>query len=432
MKKDIQTKWMHFIGSAIIIQRYMSLFLRLIEENSYDWAIQLSQKKGNQVANAQNRYEATALMLATELKPVSKALELIDALMDAGASMDTSKYQYYGPVFLFAFRRGVDPAIFDKLIMWDSIRENLFQDWWSKCDRNRNEVFVLACESQNISLVEHILSLAFTQYHQKFFLESMANHILESLEQHRKSFDEEFMVKWLRLVRKYVDEIPQEYTIKHDNHGNPTDEHINDPSNGKRISLSGYFTFALINSMFDFIEEYAVLFNADYKYKETIWRWLHEKENRCLSDGLSIEKVGRNAIPVKVRKFALSYERNELSKRNKDIALVLLRTLKSKYQSDILELVSSFLYTTPLDIKASDKEKRDPRYCCDCKSWYICFCICMNFPAICREIVEVAGNLGNNILVLVELLVPLKSSGNPGITLNNLGRVIMLILLHHI
>jgi hypothetical protein len=165
---------------------------------------------------------------------------------------------------------------------------------------------------------------------------------------------------------------------------NDTDEHY--PLNGLKLTLSSTVEFALNNAMFDFIEEYAALFNADYNFKETIWRWLHEKENRCWRNGLLFEKVSRNSVPVTVysvpvtvRKFALSYERSELWKRNKDIALVLLSTLKTKYQSDILELVSSFLYTTSLDAKASDKEKRDPQYCCECKCWYTGFCICMNF-----------------------------------------------------
>jgi hypothetical protein len=191
------------------IKKDVRLFLQLIKDDSIDLAIRMLQEEGSKVANAKNACGESALMLATELKPVSKAIELIDGLMEAGASMDTSEYQYYGPVFLFACRRGVAPAIFDKLILWDSIRENLFQEWWSKCDRNGNGVFVLACKSQNISLVEHILSLAFTQHHQENFLESMANHILKSLRvQHKEGFDEEFMLKWLRLVRKYVDEIP--------------------------------------------------------------------------------------------------------------------------------------------------------------------------------------------------------------------------------
>jgi hypothetical protein len=76
-----------------------------------------------------------------------------------------------------------------------------------------------------------------------------------------------------------------------------------------------------------------------------------------------------------MRKVALSYERSELWKRNKDIILVLLRAFEAKYQSDVLEHVSSFVYTTSLDAKARDEEKRDARYCCECKGWYVGHCV---------------------------------------------------------
>jgi hypothetical protein len=215
------------------------------------------------------------------------------------------------------------------------------QEWWSLCDDNGNEVFVLACESQNISLAEYILSLAFTQHHQENFLESMPIHILKSLMvHHRDSFNEEFIVKWLRLLRKHVDEIPQEYTIeKNDIDGDPTHQHL--PHIGSKITLLGPFLFALRNGMYAFMEEYAALFNADYKYKETIWRWLHGNENRSLRIGRPMDTTDRYAVPITMRKFALSYERGELWKRNKDIALVLLRAFEARYQSDISEHVSS-------------------------------------------------------------------------------------------
>jgi hypothetical protein len=320
----------------------------------------------------------SALMLATGLKPASKAIELIDALMYSGADMYTYENRYNGHVFFFACRNGVDPAIFDKLVMWDSMRKKIFQAWWSQCDINGNGVFVLACGSQNISLAEHILCLAFTHHHQENFLESMPNHILKSLMVHnRDCFDEMFMVKWLRLFRKYVDEIPQEYTIpvgKNDIYSDSIgDEHL--PHYGSRITLSGPFLFALKNGMYNFMEEYAALFNADYKYKETIWRWLHEKENRSLRDRRPMDTSGRYAVPTTMRQVALSYERSELWKRNKDIILVLLRAFEAKYQSDILEHVSSFVYTTSLDAKAKDEEKRDAHYCCECKGWYVGLCV---------------------------------------------------------
>jgi hypothetical protein len=386
IKEDIRTKWTLLIRSVIVNQRYMSLFVHLIiksdvktapllaMDNSYDWAIRLLQKKGSQVANARDGhgdYEngdgESALMLATKLEPVSKAVELIDALMYSGASMETWEYRYYHRVLFYACRNGVDPAVFDKLVMWDAMREKTLQEWWSQCDNNGNGVFVLACESQNIGLVEHILSLAITQHRQENFLEGMPNHILKSLFiHHRDCFREKFMVKWLRVLRKYVDKIPQDYTV-----GKKEIRHGLDPS---RI-----FYFALLNRMFDFIEEWAALFEIDYNCKETIWRWFHENENRTLKDGLPIDKVDRYGVPIAIWNFALAYERSELWKRNKDITLVLSRGFKAKYQNDILKHISSFLYTTALDAKARNTEIYDARYCCECKGWFVGCCICFNF-----------------------------------------------------
>jgi hypothetical protein len=108
---------------------------------------------------------------------------------------------------------------------------------------------------------------------------------------------------------------------------------------------------------------------------------LNELKNDSLCDEQPIDVVGRykGCIPANVHKVALSYERNELWKRNKDITLVLLRTFGTKYQSDILEHASSFVYTTLHDVKARDVEKRDARYCCECKGWYVGVCVCLNY-----------------------------------------------------
>lgn len=108
---------------------------------------------------------------------------------------------------------------------------------------------------------------------------------------------------------------------------------------------------------------------------------MHEEENHNLEDGQPIDKAGRYTVPVNVRKVAKSYERSELWKwkRNKDITFVLTRAFGVKYQSDILEHVSSFVYATSLAAKARDTEKRDAHYCCECKGWYIGCCICLNF-----------------------------------------------------
>jgi hypothetical protein len=86
--------------------------------------------------------------------------------------------------------------------------------------------------------------------------------------------------------------IPQEYTLgkKEIRHGSPAEEHY--PHNRSTLRPSGVFYFALLNRMFDFIEEWAALFDIDCNCKETNWRWFHEKENRTLKNGRPIDKVG--------------------------------------------------------------------------------------------------------------------------------------------
>jgi hypothetical protein len=135
-------------------------------------------QKGSKIANAQNEDGESALILATKLQLVSKAIELIDALMYSGAFMYTYKsVRHFGHVLFFACSGRVDPVIFDKFIMWNAIRKNRFEEWWSQCDSSGNGVFVLACGSQNFSLIEHIISLPFTQHRQEKILQSMPNHI---------------------------------------------------------------------------------------------------------------------------------------------------------------------------------------------------------------------------------------------------------------
>jgi hypothetical protein len=87
-------------------------------------------KKGSKIVNAQDKEEEeyrgggeSALMLATKFKPVSKAIDIIDALMYSGASMYKRENTYFGHIFFFACRSGVDHTIFDRLIMWDSMRQ---------------------------------------------------------------------------------------------------------------------------------------------------------------------------------------------------------------------------------------------------------------------------------------------------------------------
>jgi hypothetical protein len=59
----------------------MSEFLQLITNDSVDRAIEMLRVKGNKVSNAKNNEGVGALMMATNVKPFTKAISLINALI---------------------------------------------------------------------------------------------------------------------------------------------------------------------------------------------------------------------------------------------------------------------------------------------------------------------------------------------------------------
>jgi hypothetical protein len=249
--------------------------------------------------------------------------------------------------------------IFDKLLKWNSMRKDALQEWWVQCNSEKNRVFVLACESQNYDLAKHVLSIAFPLYHQENFLESRSNHILKALEsavQVCSQVGEDFAIKLLHLSREYIDEIPDEFEIENDNY---QDDYDNDSS--RTIYITDIFNLALENSMFRFITEYGAIFDLDYSFKKSIWMWMSSQ---------NLNGADRNDIPVTVKKFAESYETDELWGKNKEIALILLRFLKDRYQNDVLTHISSFIYSSSLDVQfLHEAENFDRIGFCYCEDW---------------------------------------------------------------
>ena len=88
---------------------------------------------------------------------------------------------------------------------------------------------------------------------------------------------------------------------------------------------------------------------------------------------------GRVGISLNVKKLALSYEREHLWKKNKSLALVLLRFYKGRRNNDILEHISSFLDCPGLDLDEVERREdfhRNGQYCPDCDDWYVGTCGC--------------------------------------------------------
>ena len=138
----------------------MADFLQQIRLNSIDSALETLKSQRNRVSNAKTPDgSVSALMLASELTPPSKAIQLIDALVLNGASLN-KRVEKRRHVILYACEAGVDPSIIDALLKWNKSKKNVIDRWWIHCDSNFNGVFILACSSLNFNLVEHILALA--------------------------------------------------------------------------------------------------------------------------------------------------------------------------------------------------------------------------------------------------------------------------------
>lgn len=334
----------------------MSAFLQLIEEGSFNLAIQQLREKGNRISNSKNEDGVSALMLATELVDIPEAVELISALMRAGASIN-KRDKKRRHVLLYACEKGVDPTIFDELLKWNSMRKDALREWWVQCDSNKNGVFVLACESQNFDLVKHVLSIAYPLYSRENFLESRSNHILKALESAVTVAEEDFAIKLVRLSRKFIDEIPDEFEVENENYGEDSDS-----NSSRTIYITDIFKLALDKGMFHFITKYGAIFNPDSEFKKVIWRWIN------------LNGADLNSIPKRVKKFAESYETENLWKKNKDVALILLRFLKDRYQNDILTHISLFVYSSSLDEKSLQEQEnydRNAQYCTECEFWYV-------------------------------------------------------------
>jgi hypothetical protein len=81
---------------------------------------------------------------------------VIDALMKAGATL-LKRDNECRHALLFACEAGVDPVIFDALLRWNTIRNDILDKWWNHVNISNNGVFILACMSGNYTLAEHNL-----------------------------------------------------------------------------------------------------------------------------------------------------------------------------------------------------------------------------------------------------------------------------------
>lgn len=188
----------------------MSSILDLINDLNVDQAIQLVLQKGNKVSNMKNTEGVSALMLATEIIPSSKAIILIDALMRNGAALN-KRDDCRRHVLLYACEKGVSIEVFDRILFWNSQRKNVLDKWWVQCNQRKEGIFILACRSSNTDLVRHVASIGITQYSEFLLMES--NNILKGFEIAVKSNNEVLALVLHEISLQYRVDISEEHDI---------------------------------------------------------------------------------------------------------------------------------------------------------------------------------------------------------------------------
>lgn len=247
-----------------------------------------------------------------------EAVRLIDALIDAGADLQRLEFLKRN-VLLFACEAGVDPMIFDPILNWNPRRKNYLGKWWKHFDFCGDGAFVLACNSGNFDLAEHVFNVALTAVNPTSFLAGQPNNILKALSVAVEEFDEIAALKLLNMCHKVIDKIPGKRFI-----------FLSD------LGLSDLLSRALDKGMFKIILTCYALFPTE-GIKQFILYW-HQKCIRV-----------NNAVPMGIGKLVHSIRRKALWENNRDLALVLVRAYKNKNMScgDILEHISSYVHSVP-------------------------------------------------------------------------------------
>lgn len=333
----------------------MSGILELIRENSFEAVHKLLRETKNKYSNARNIDNVAALSLATKTLPPYKAVLLIDALMKAGATLPERDNERRHAL-LFACEAGVDPVILDALFRWNIIRNDVLNRWWNHVNIDGNGVFILACRSGNYALAEHILKtvLNYRLATAKDLLFGNANNILKALLYAVENHGQNDFCRILGMCHNIIDYFPEEY-----------DNFNEDVETGFEIILSGIITLALEREMYTAVLYYFAHFRLT-KYSDTYYVYPLGR--------LVWKLIARNpsvVLPKSIRNLSISYESYHSWKKNKDLALVLLRAYKNTTFADILGCISSYLYWDLLDKKAATRDRaRNPTLEDGCGGFY--------------------------------------------------------------
>jgi hypothetical protein len=167
------------------------------------------------------------------------------------------------------------------------------------------------------------------------FLFGRPNHFLKGLLFAVENHGKNDFCRILGMCHNIIDHFPEEY-----------DNFDRDLQMGTIIDLSGILNLALEREMYTAVLDFSAHFSAiDYSLYDSdplgrvVWKFIARNPSVVL--------------PKSIRDLSNSFERKESWKKNRDLALVLLRAYKNTNFADILGCISSYLSWPLLDKKAA-------------------------------------------------------------------------------
>ncbi|RLN49890.1 hypothetical protein BBJ28_00002012 [Nothophytophthora sp. Chile5] len=107
------------------------------------------------LVHARNEDRATSLMVAAVHPNASRAIQMVDLLMDRGAYLG-SHDSHRRSALIFACQRGIDPTVIDRLFQWNTVRGGTKFTWFNCDDRGRSAL-VLASMEQHTAVATLLL-----------------------------------------------------------------------------------------------------------------------------------------------------------------------------------------------------------------------------------------------------------------------------------
>jgi hypothetical protein len=122
-------------------------------------------------------------------------------------------------LLLYSYQAGVDPIIIDEILK--CVDPIIVKRWRTDIDIFNDGIFFLACHSGNFDLVQHVLNVASTEQLPGNVLGTVSKHILSVLELvicNGDHFEEDLLLRLIRLSCEVIDTFPDQYIKKPTDH----------------------------------------------------------------------------------------------------------------------------------------------------------------------------------------------------------------------